>query len=173
VELIKYSVLDRTVTELVCIIGKTLGVKITVGKISIISFIEGSCYGPASSLAGPTRTSCCDEHTWAGLLRASVGAHAVPLYMQVAILRVKEAEFSLFILFNLYTSWEISINSIHTTRDPFVIPCFVRRVTLAAWGDLLTGYVADSVNIGNVCDGGIDAKVWNAQSSKITVFIKI
>ena len=50
--------LDRAVTELVCILGKTLGVKITVGRISGISFIEDSCYGPASSLAGPTRTSC-------------------------------------------------------------------------------------------------------------------
>ena len=49
--------LDRAVTELVWILGKTLGVKITVGKM-IISFIEGGCYGLASSLAGPTRTSC-------------------------------------------------------------------------------------------------------------------
>jgi hypothetical protein len=36
----------------------------------------------------------CDEHI-SGLLRASVGGHAAPLYMQVAVLRVKEVEFSL------------------------------------------------------------------------------
>ena len=29
-----------------------------MGNRSLISFIEGSCYGPASYLAGPTRTSC-------------------------------------------------------------------------------------------------------------------
>jgi hypothetical protein len=35
----------------------------------------------------------CDEHI-SGLLRASVGDRAAPLYMQVAVLRVKRSEFS-------------------------------------------------------------------------------
>jgi hypothetical protein len=46
-----------------------------------------------------------------GLLRASVGARAVPLHMQVAVLRVEKAEFSLY-----STLYE---NSVHTAfRTP-------------------------------------------------------
>jgi hypothetical protein len=59
----------------------------------------------------------CDEHIRSGLLQASFGARAAPLYIQFAVLRVEKAEFSLCIL------WEFSIYSIQTS-DPFVIPCY-------------------------------------------------